>query len=194
MVPILANTITADMGMIPGCALISPALGLPLSVLAAFLERPFYTLGGISRKTIWYSLQANLVSLLVGYVGLFAAILIGDASNLDFEIPFSIWPICAVAVSIIVEGRFLARRQQPNRVFWMCDSVANVFSAAVCVGILFPTEYVYTRFPRWKGMLEPWNLTLNVFAFIGSILVYLLAFLKTRSAKTASPANLDSRD
>ena len=34
---ILANTITADMGMIPGLAFVGPAMGLPLSVLAAFV-------------------------------------------------------------------------------------------------------------------------------------------------------------
>lgn len=66
----LANTITADMGLVPGCALIGPAMGLPLSVLAAFLERPFYSAAGIKRGAIWYSLQANLISLLVGYFGL----------------------------------------------------------------------------------------------------------------------------
>jgi hypothetical protein len=38
---ILANTITADMGMIPGLTFAGPAMGLPLSVLAAFIERPF---------------------------------------------------------------------------------------------------------------------------------------------------------
>lgn len=64
----LANTITADMGMIPGLAFVGPAMGLPLSVLAAFVERPFYTLAGVKRHTIWYSLQANLVSLGVGFL------------------------------------------------------------------------------------------------------------------------------
>jgi len=73
MTPILANTITADMGLIPGLALAGPALGLPLSVFAAFLERPFISLAGVCSDAIWYSLQANFVSLLIGYVGLIAA-------------------------------------------------------------------------------------------------------------------------
>jgi len=51
MVGLLADTITADMGWIPGLAFVGPAMGLPLSVLAAFLERPFYTLGGVRHQT-----------------------------------------------------------------------------------------------------------------------------------------------
>jgi len=56
---ILANTITADMGLIPGLAFVGPAMGLPLSVLAAFIERPFYTRAGVERQMIWYSLQST---------------------------------------------------------------------------------------------------------------------------------------
>ena len=47
--PILADVVTADMGFLPGLALFGPAFELPLSVLAAVLERPFYTRAGISR-------------------------------------------------------------------------------------------------------------------------------------------------
>ena len=39
MIPVLANTITADMGLIPGFAFVGPGMGLPLSVLASFIER-----------------------------------------------------------------------------------------------------------------------------------------------------------
>jgi hypothetical protein len=65
MTVILANVITSDMGLIPGLAIAGPALGLPLSVLASFLERPFVSLAGVRRHAIWYSLQANCISLLV---------------------------------------------------------------------------------------------------------------------------------
>ncbi len=41
---LLANSIAADAGLIPGLAIFGPAMGLPLSVLAAFIERPFVTL------------------------------------------------------------------------------------------------------------------------------------------------------
>jgi hypothetical protein len=56
---ILANTITADMGMISGLAFVGPAMGLPLSVLASFVERPFYALAGVKHHTIWYSLRSS---------------------------------------------------------------------------------------------------------------------------------------
>jgi hypothetical protein len=49
----LANTITAEMGLIPGLAFVGPAMGLPLSVLAAFVERPFYSLAGVRHRTLW---------------------------------------------------------------------------------------------------------------------------------------------
>ena len=40
------------MGLIPALAFVGPAMGLPLSVLAAFIERPFYTRAGVERQTI----------------------------------------------------------------------------------------------------------------------------------------------
>jgi hypothetical protein len=183
MVLILADTITADMGLIPGLAFIGPAMGLPLSVLAAFLERPFYTLGGISRQTIWYSLQANLTSLLVGYAGMFIAFGIGDSLR-EYDAPFLIWPFCAVAVSIVVEGRYLSRRQRPNKAFWVWNSIGNVLSAAACIGLLFPISYLYARFPGWKIRLEPFNFILNASAFAGSVVLFLVAFWRTWKTTT----------
>lgn len=101
--PLVADVITADMGFFPGCALFGPAFGLPLSVLAAVLERPFYTRAGIKRWAVWYSLQANFVSLLVGYLLIFVTVPAFYAIGL-------LWFPVAVSISIIVERSYLVWR------------------------------------------------------------------------------------
>ncbi len=82
----LADTITADMGFLPGMELIGPAFGWP-----------FYFAAGVREKTIWYSLQANCVSLFLGYVCAVPAIGILDAIFRDAGV-FLLWPVCAVVL------------------------------------------------------------------------------------------------
>jgi hypothetical protein len=109
--PLFANVITADMGLIPGLAMFGPAMGLPLSVLAAFLERPFVTRAGFERNALWFSLQANFVSLLVGYVMTLGwiAIIIGPGGN---DVLALLWPFCAVGLSIFTERWYRRWREQ----------------------------------------------------------------------------------
>ena len=59
MIPfLLANAIAADAGLIQGLAIFGPAMGV--SVLAAFIERPFVKRAGFGKSAIWFSLQAKL--------------------------------------------------------------------------------------------------------------------------------------
>jgi hypothetical protein len=126
---ILANAITADMGFLPGLALCGPAFGLPLSVLAAILERPFYTRAGVEKWAIWYSLQANFVSLLVGYlllpIALFSLYWVG-----------LLWLPVSVFLSIVVERKYLKWRATGFDGGWKRVSWANVFSALALIGVL----------------------------------------------------------
>src|SRR5213082_938665 len=79
--PAFANSIAPTAYFWPGVLPLAFGLALPASVLAAFLERPFVTRAGVREYALWYSLQANLVSLAVGYltvpVGLVAIYTIG---------------------------------------------------------------------------------------------------------------------
>jgi hypothetical protein len=182
MLPVLANTITADMGLIPGLALVGPAMGLPLSVLAAFIERPFVMRSGVRRHALWYSLQANLVSLLVGYVGLFGAVVVVNAFNLSGadSALFTIWPLIAVAISAIVERSYLAARTRPVRVTWGWNILGNVLSAGTCVGLLFLVVYLRREFWESRMVLAPYQDALHIVAGLGSIGMYIAAFRVTR--------------
>jgi hypothetical protein len=170
------------MGLIPGIAIAGPAMGLPLSVLAAFIERPFVTLSGVRPHALWYALQANLVSLLVGYVGLFGAAVIVDASKLwgPNDALFMVWPFVAVALSAIVERSYLAARTRPGRVTWGWIVLGNVLSAAMCVGLLFLVVFLRREFRASRLVLAPCQDALHLVAGLGSIGVYVAAFRITR--------------
>jgi len=179
---VLANTITADMGMIPGLGFLGPAMGLPLSVLAAVVERPFYTLAGVRRNTIWYSLQANLVSLGVGFVGTLVAAPMGDAM-------YTVWPFLAVAVSIVVERNYLQRRVSPNVVIWEWTILGNMLSAALCVAILYFIVYLRNAYPAWDHRMRPYAPTIQVITFFGCAAAFAYSFLWPKAKATADPSS-----
>jgi hypothetical protein len=96
-------------------------------VLAAFLERPFVSWAGVKEHTLWCSLQANLVSLVIGYItmplGIYAICTIGP-----------LWSIIAVAMSVISEGWYYRWRcGEGASVPWVPVVAANVFSSFVLV-------------------------------------------------------------
>ena len=190
MLEILANTITADMGLIPGLAIAGPAMGLPLSILASFLERPFISLAGVQHHAIWYSIQANTISLLVGYVGVFAAAFIGEALPrwAPSEPVFTVWPFVAVAVSILVERTYLSIRTSEFHPKWRWIIVGNVLSAGACIGLLMLVTYLREAQPGLQFLLMPYRTTLLVFAAAGSVALIAAAFAKTREPGTGRSA------
>ncbi len=176
---LLANVITADMGLLPGLAFVGPALGLPLSVLAAVVERPFYSRGGVGgQKAIWYSLQANLISLVVGFVlllvfGLLASAVGLGASDATF---FLVWPIVAIGLSSVIERAHLVRRSGEPDISWPWVIAGNVVSAAACFTLLFPIQWVREHHAHWANMLRPHAPALQVGAGIASLIVFGFAF------------------
>jgi hypothetical protein len=187
----LANTITADMGLIPGMAFVSPAMGLPLSVLAAFLERPFVSLAGVRRHAIWYSLQANVVSLLAGYVGLFATAFIEDTFRLwgPNDPVFAVWPFVAIGLSVVVERLYLTARVPTVRIRWGWMILANVLSAAACIGVLVLVIYIRGRYPALGRAVTPYHAALQIVAGTGSAALLLAAFVIPRKSSTRQPAS-----
>jgi hypothetical protein len=181
----LANTITADTGLIPGFAFVGPGLGLPLSLLAAFIERPFYSAGGVRANAIWYSLQANLVSLAAGFVlclafGVLMAAVGLQASDAAF---FIAWPIVAVFCSVLIERMYIASRSP--RLSWAWTAAGNILSAGICVAILFSVVWVRARYPGAARVVRPYNTPLNVLALAGSAIVYVISFVVPRRRRKA---------
>jgi hypothetical protein len=133
----------------------------------------------VERLTIWYSLQANFVSLLVGFVAAFSLAFITSSIGRDDDL-FTIWPFFAVGVSILVERTYLQRRLPSVRIAWCWTIAGNVVSAAACVGLLFVTESLRSMLRGYARELEPFNAALNWFAMIASALLVAAAFIRTR--------------
>lgn len=183
---ILANTITADMGLIPGLAIAGPAMGLPLSMLAGFLERPFVTRAGVGRHALCYSLQANLISLLVGYVGLIVCLVV--VTPMSFRIGegvmFCAWPLVSIAVSILVESAYLARKVPVGGALnrgWII--AANLFSVGVIIGILVAVQTLQHTTLPW--LLWPYYPMLRIAGWVVSIAVFVGAFIVPRRGRAA---------
>jgi len=182
MLAILADTITADMGMLPGLAFVGPAFGIPLSVLASFIERPFYSRGGVTTHTIWYSLQANCISLAAGIplaflFGLIAAAFGAAASDTAF---FVVWPGIAVCASSIIERSYIVRRREVPPLSWAWAFAANVASAAVCIAILFAVVWLRSDRPSWGENLQPYVVPLQLFAAAAGAGLFVFSFFATR--------------
>jgi hypothetical protein len=60
-----ANGISPYVYFWPGFITITIVFAFPASVLAAFIERPFYSAAGLQRRPLPLSLRANFLSTLV---------------------------------------------------------------------------------------------------------------------------------
>jgi hypothetical protein len=171
LLPTLADVITADMGFLPGFALFGPAFGLPLSVLAAVLERPFYTRAGITKWTIWFSLQANLISLLAGYL------MLPIALGAVYSSVGLLWLPIAIVLSTVIERSYLNWLTGGPGLDrgWYWTSWANIASALAIVGVLMFAMCFNT--PEIRQWLRPHRTTLEIAGISISVLVFLTAFV-----------------
>ena len=156
---LIANAIAADAGLIPGLAICGPAMGLPLSVLAAFVERPFVTRCGFKRHAIWYSLRANFVSLLVGYVATFFILPVIMSPNGD--IVMLIWPFLAVGLSIVTERTCLDAQSSNNDISWSTVAAANIVSAVVCIFVMILAASIREVTPQLNVKLRAYENGMN---------------------------------
>ena len=178
MVTILANTITANMGLIPGFGIIGPLFGLPLSIMAAIIERPFLTAAGVERHAVWYSIRANVLSLLAGYVLVFVGlILIHDEDAL-----LIFWPFAAVLISTALERSYLSARAPLRRQLpFTTVLAANVVSALVCVLLLVPVTMLDQA--EIKDALRPWQLPLSIVLATVCAAAVVMSYVIPRKAR-----------
>ena len=173
MIPILfANSIAADAGLIPGLAIFGPAMGLPLSVLAAFVERPFVTRAGFGKNAIWFSLQANFVSLLVGYV---ATMIVIPFIMSPGVIVGLVWPFLAVGISIASERLYLEFRSR-NRCPWAPVAWGNIISAVTCVVVMVVAATLRGSVRQLCAVLRRHETVMNVGVAISSLFLLIGAF------------------
>jgi hypothetical protein len=175
MLPVLlANSIAADAGLIPGLAIFGPAMGLPLSVLAAFIERPFVTRSGFERNAIWFSLQANFVSLLIGYIA--TMIVIPLVMSPSGGLIGLIWPFLAVGVSIATERFYLTMRLRHGSVPWAPLTWGNIISALTCIAVMVFAAVLRDAAPHLSADLREHETAMNVGVVIASLLLLVGSF------------------
>ena len=63
---------------------------------------------------------------------------------------------------------------------WGWSAVGNILSAAVCVGVLFLVVYLRREFPELRYTLRPYAGPLQIAAFVGSIVLFVLSFIRPR--------------
>jgi hypothetical protein len=178
---LFANAIAADAGLVPGLAIFGPAFGLPLSVLAGFLERPFVSRAGVTSHALWYSLQANFVSLMVGYLATFVVIpVLMSGQGHAFIIA---WPFVATSLSIIVERNYLRLRSPSHCARWGWIIAGNLFTAAVCIAVLVVVEWARNNYPYEPYRLRPYEHSMTIVAVLGSALVFVMSFFATRESR-----------
>jgi hypothetical protein len=170
--PALANAIAPSAGFFPGFLPLALWMALPASVLAAFLERPFVTRAGVVQDALWYSLQANLLSLALGYLTLPAAL------AAIYAIP-PLWSMVAVSVSIYSEGWYYRWRALrgcgPLRWRWVV--LGNICSSLVLLSLPLAATAIKEAKPSLAWELEPYHDTLLWGSAAASVLLFGISWV-----------------
>jgi hypothetical protein len=171
-----ANTISPTLVTIPGMGVLGLHVAFTLSILAAFVERPFVSRAGVTRFALCASLQANFLSTLIGLLFLPVAVFAVYAFEPSFPYLLFVWWAVAVWLSYRYEFYWYRRRFGGPGITLLRGPIAwgNIISNALFLAILVVTEEPTHDRLRWLRSLEPW-LTIATSVACGA--VYLAAFL-----------------
>ena len=153
---------------VPGLVVLSPLLGLPVTLAAAILERPFVSLAGVRSHALERSIRGNLLSWLVGLTIMFgvslavyfiATVPMSYVVAVETTLSLLAMPffILAIAVSILVEGGYYQTilRREGGILRWRWVVAANVFSNVVLVAMAFGPGILRENHPRLVRNVEP---------------------------------------
>jgi hypothetical protein len=189
----LANTISPMLVTVPGFGLLGLHVAFTLSMLAAFIERPFVTQAGVVRFALCASLRANFISTLVGLLCTPVAILLLALPPLILVW----WPV-AIWVSHRVEYRcydnaFLTGGATARRapVLW-----GNLVSNLVILVVVILTPHPSASRIQWLHSLEPW-LTISMAVVCAAVYFgafWVLASQREDSCHPQAPARAGGAD
>ena len=118
---------------IPGYALMGGHAGLVIAILAGFLERPFLSVGGIDRGTLWLSICLNMFSvILTAFV------------SVPFGLGSMEFVLLAFGLTIVTEWWILSSQTSRPALLGLMVIIANVFSAFVIGTLPFWRNYFGT--------------------------------------------------
>jgi hypothetical protein len=166
----------------PGALVMSPLLGIPATLLAAFLERPFVSRAGVRRHALAYSIRANLLSWLAGFVFVFAGSLFFPLVD-DFPLVFLFYPLAAIFLSICIEGAYLSFKVQGERkIRWGWIINGNVLSSMAILLVGAITEIWGHANPLLARRVDSHEMELTL-ALAALTLVILIYGLWPRAAE-----------
>ena len=163
-----ANSISPYVWFWPGVVSITLIYAFPASLLAAFVERPFLTAGGIKHRPLVLSLRANFLSTLVGLllipIGWPALYTIGP-----------LWCVVAFGVSCAVEVFYL-RRFSHQAFRWGWAVGANVVSSIILIMLPPVALTIKQNYYRLAWSLEPHEMWLTWSSLAVSITAFVASF------------------
>jgi hypothetical protein len=173
--PVLANSISPTVGFVPGFQPFGLTLALPMTVLAGILEGPFVARAGVREHARWYSLQANFVSLLLGYLMLPIAVPALYTIGI-------LWSLPAICVSIVSEGYYYRLFVVPrdSRLKWRWVIIGNLFSNFVLLAIPVLASIAQHFWPYLLWDIEPYMGELTLVTVLGSLAAFGVSFLLPR--------------
>jgi hypothetical protein len=179
---VFANAIAPTAYFFPGVLPLMLGLALPATVLAAIIERPFVTRAGVSRHALWYSLQANFLSLLIGYATMPCAV------QAIFDIG-PLWSLIAIIISIVSEGVYYQQRWVPGEELkWGWVAVANIVSSVVLLLLPSIALSIKSGQPDLERVLDPYQEVLFWGSVVGSVLIFVLSFFMPRILRRRTKA------
>jgi hypothetical protein len=170
-----ADVIAPTAFFFPGVLPLTLWMALPASVLAAVLERPFVSRAGVANHALWYSMQANFVSLVLGYVTL------PVAAEAIFAIG-PLWSVFVITLSVLSEGLYYQWRVTPlgQALKWRWIVWSNIFSSFVILLIPFAALAIKSAQPDATWKLAPYQDVLMWGSIVGSVLAFVAGFLVPR--------------
>jgi hypothetical protein len=177
-----ANAIPPSFALLPGFQPIDITLALSATVLLAVLERPFVTRAGVARCALWYSLQANLVALLLGCGSFILLMLFGMGPGILVFIlgmfVVSIWIECAYYRRQVVDDPAQFRSG------WII--AGNLFSFAVLWALLILLDGISTDRRDLVVLAYEYHPVSACISVIGSLAAFALGMVMPAIARKRS--------
>lgn len=162
-----ANSISPYVWFWPGVVSIYFPYAFPASLLAAFVERPFLTAGGIDRRALVVSLRANFLSAVIG-------LLLFPIGEPTFYVIGPLWCFMAFGISCLVEIAYVSRFSEGFRWGW---AVGGNAVSSLLLMVIPPFAFVLKQsHPELAWSLEPYEESMMWWTLGLSVAVFLLSF------------------
>ena len=161
---------------LPGLTMVGLHAGFALAILAAFVERPFVTRAGVRTGALWFSLQANLISVLLTSVA--GVVVMGLAWGPNGDMILFAWMAAALGLTTLVEHAWLSRKRDAEvpQLRWGWVLAGNLVSAAVGFAMPFLRSIFETDTYRYIYGIQKWRDWISLATWTGVAVVFVLAF------------------